>query len=529
VVGSRLRWFSSRKAHGSNVKQPAAYEVVTQLIKEGERAQDSQDWSVATARYSKALGQYAEVFRAGRGWMNPRQVAEIALRLGHSMREEGDTAGAENAFRQAIWVDDSFAEAHTALAFLQQVKEGERARNAREWAAAAASYAEVLARYADGSAGNGGWISARQFADISVQLGHSLREQGDIAGAEDAFRQAIALHDGFDQGHYFLGLLLQRSRRQGEAAAIFFNGLQKTASPLLRRGLEDLDYSPTEIDEAVVRGSLPELKSIPDDPDFPPQPLDGLREKVHSYHWFHSINLGDGIVTPGLKTRIEISREADVIFGPISVRDRSVVDIGAWNGGFTVEAKRRGAVRILAVDEYAWNNPELRGKETFDLVMKRLGLDVEARLIDIQNANPTAIGRWQVVLFLGVFYHLLDPIAALKCLAAITDEVLVLETHLELQDVAKPAMAFYPGGELSGDVTNWWAPNRAAVEALLKTVGFPKVLYTPHPAGADVRGVFHAFKSEAIWHEHSLAARGAPLTSGTPGLGPPTIPAQEPV
>ena len=161
---------------------------------------------------------------------------------------------------------------------------------------------------------------------------------------------------------------------------------------------------------------------------------------------------------------------------------------------------------MLAIDDYAWAHPELRGKETFDLVMSRLGIDVETRLIDIQRASVEAIGHWQVVLFLGVFYHLFDPIAALRCLSDITDEVLVLETHLELQDLAKPAMAFYPGSELNGDPTNWWAPNRAAVEALLKSVGFPKVLFTPHPAGPEVRGIFHAFKSEAVYHEHMSAA-----------------------
>jgi len=102
VVGAQLRWFSSRKAHGSKVNHPAAYEVVTQLIKEGERAQDGLDSAVAVARYSEALGRYAEEFRAGRGWMNARQVAEVAVRLGHSLRDQGDTGGAENAFRQAV-------------------------------------------------------------------------------------------------------------------------------------------------------------------------------------------------------------------------------------------------------------------------------------------------------------------------------------------------------------------------------------------------------------------------------------------
>ena len=111
-------------------------------------------------------------------------------------------------------------------------------------------------------------------------------------------------------------------------------------------------------------------------------------------------------------------------------------------------------------------------------------------------------GQWQVVLFLGVFYHLVDPIAALRSLAAITQEVLILETHLELRSLT-PAMAFYPNTELNGDPTNWWAPNAPAVEAMLKKVfGFQKVLVAPNPVSHGIRGIFHAFKTEAIYEEH---------------------------
>jgi len=389
---------------------------------------------------------------------------------------------------------------------MKLIAEADRALKAREWAAAASGYTEALAMDADASGPSGGSMTPRQRAVISVQLGHMLRDQGDLAGAENAFQKAIAFDATFGQAHYWLGMLLQRSSRPAEAAARYFEGLKLTRRPLLRRGLVELDYSCVEIDESLARGRLPDVRSFPDDPDFPPRPVEGLPERIKSYYWFHSINLGEGVVTTGVKTRYEISREAEAIFTPLSLRSRSVADIGAWNGCFTVEAKRRGAKRMLAIDDYAWAHPELRGRETFDLVMSRLGIDVETRLIDIQSASVAAIGHWQVVLFLGVFYHLFDPIAALRCLSDITDEVLVLETHLELQDLTKPAMAFYPGSELNGDPTNWWAPNRAAVEALLKSVGFPKVLFTPHPAGPEVRGIFHAFKSEAMYHEHVSAA-----------------------
>jgi tRNA (mo5U34)-methyltransferase len=283
---------------------------------------------------------------------------------------------------------------------------------------------------------------------------------------------------------------------------------------VLRQALEDMDYSPAEIDDALARDTVPEQRAIPDDPDFPPLPVERLRERVAAQRWFHSINLGGGVVTPGVKTRADLMQEASAIFAPIAVRNRSLVDIGAWNGCFTVEAARRGPSRLLAVDEYTWAHPEIRGKESFDLVMARLGIKAETRLADIQTANVETIGRWQIVLFLGVFYHLLDPIVALRSLAEIAGEVLVVETHLDLQDVATPAMAFYPGTELAGDPTNWWAPNRPALEGLLKVVGFPKVVFTPNPTAPGVRGIFHAFKSEALYREHAAAAesegRGLP-------------------
>jgi tRNA (mo5U34)-methyltransferase len=104
------------------------------------------------------------------------------------------------------------------------------------------------------------------------------------------------------------------------------------------------------------------------------------------------------------------------------------------------------------------------------------------------------VGRFDVVLFLGVFYHLVDPVRALQNLAAVTNEVAVVETHLDLRAMDRPAMVFYPGTELNDDPTNWWGPNRQCVEALLKVVGFERVVYQPHPLVGDARGVFHAYK-----------------------------------
>jgi hypothetical protein len=78
------------------------------------------------------------------------------------------------------------------------------------------------------------------------------------------------------------------------------------------------------------------------------------------------------------------------------------------------------------------------------------------------------VGSFDVVLFLGIFYHLVDPIRVLQNIAPIATESLVIETHLDLQNLGRPAMAFYPGKEVNNDPTNWWGPNREAMESLLR-------------------------------------------------------------
>ncbi|HEX7215497.1 MAG TPA: methyltransferase domain-containing protein [Methylomirabilota bacterium] len=229
------------------------------------------------------------------------------------------------------------------------------------------------------------------------------------------------------------------------------------------------------------------------------QPLDGpaaeLLAQVQRYFWFHSIDLGNGVVTPGKKSLKVLRAEAEAIFGPLDLRGKSVLDIGAWNGYFSFEAKRRQAEQVLATDHHCWS-PEINGRATFDLARAALELDIESLDVDVPDLSPERVGRFDVVLFLGVFYHLVDPIRALQDLAAVTNEVAVLETHLDLRAMDRPAMVFYPGTELNDDPTNWWGPNRQCVEALLRLVGFERVVYQPHPLVGDVRGIFHAYKKK---------------------------------
>src|SRR5271156_626967 len=110
-----------------------------------------------------------------------------------------------------------------------------------------------------------------------------------------------------------------------------------------------------------------------------------LQSRVADFQWHHSINLGGGVITPGNKSLSTCVGEASLIFDRVDLGGRTVLDIGAWNGFFSFEAKRRGPSRVLATDSYCWSHPQIRGRETFDIARSALGIDVDAREIDVTD------------------------------------------------------------------------------------------------------------------------------------------------
>ena len=207
--------------------------------------------------------------------------------------------------------------------------------------------------------------------------------------------------------------------------------------------------------------------------------------------WFHSFELSDGTLVSGNKTLGVLRAEFDAVFTPLRLDGQSVLDVGAWNGAFSFEAKRLGAGRVLATDLYAWAHPSFGGLEKFLYVRKDAGLDIEYRILDTYQIKRDLVGDFDLVLFLGVFYHLEDPINVIANIAEVATSWLVVETHLDLDDVPNPAMRYYAGAELADDPTNWWGPNQRCVEDLLRTAGFTEIHFTRNPFH-QMRGIFHA-------------------------------------
>lgn len=221
-----------------------------------------------------------------------------------------------------------------------------------------------------------------------------------------------------------------------------------------------------------------------------PDEQQALRDRINALRWFHQIDFGNGIVSPGLTSIVRLRKQADVYFSG-DIQGKSVLDIGCWDGYFSIEAARRGAGRVLATDHFAWSEQCWGKREAFELARAHLAPAIEVMDVDLADLSVERAGTFDVVLFSGVLYHLRHPLLALERLAPLAKELFILETHLDARWEGRPAMIFYPGRELGDDPTNWWGPNAACVEAMLRDVGFSEVRYTRHPATRR-RGIFHA-------------------------------------
>ncbi len=231
---------------------------------------------------------------------------------------------------------------------------------------------------------------------------------------------------------------------------------------------------------------------------------DSLKHEIARVDWYHKMDLGEGITTPGLvdclsPEQLEIGR----------LDGLTVLDIGAWDGAYSFMAERLGAKRVLATDLVVWSEGWKTRNAGFKLARRVLKSQVEDMTIDVMDLSPSHPGVFDVVLFLGVLYHLRHPLLALERIFSVVGKQLILETHIDLSDLTRPAMVFYPGTELAGDPTNWWGPNPLAVEAMLKSVGFRAVktvsIFRPEsiqwwspddPAALKEQGraIFHASK-----------------------------------
>lgn len=202
--------------------------------------------------------------------------------------------------------------------------------------------------------------------------------------------------------------------------------------------------------------------------------------------WFHNLDLGGVRTAPehflGDYPAVKWRRFAHAV--PADLTGRSVLDVGCNAGFYALEMKRRGAARVLGVDS-----------DDFYLAQARFAAEVSGLEVEFRNLSVYEVGalgeRFDLVIFMGVLYHLRHPLLALDLLREhAVGDLLLFQSMQRGSTRVEPVPPDLPFEETEhfrrpgypkmyfveetycGDPTNWWIPNAACTEAMLRSAGF---------------------------------------------------------
>jgi tRNA (mo5U34)-methyltransferase len=192
--------------------------------------------------------------------------------------------------------------------------------------------------------------------------------------------------------------------------------------------------------------------------------------------WHHDMEVIPGVRTHG---KYDPSSMLEMLLLPERLDGARVLDIGCSDGFFSFALEDRGA-DVTAVEA----GPQTAG---FKLTHRLRGSSVKMIESSVYELSPDDLGTFDIILFLGVIYHLRHPLLALDVLHRLAEPgaQLFVESHaidqalvthdgqmVTLGDPSYALMQFYPHGELMGDVTNWWAPTLSCLHQMIETACF---------------------------------------------------------
>jgi 2-polyprenyl-3-methyl-5-hydroxy-6-metoxy-1,4-benzoquinol methylase len=196
--------------------------------------------------------------------------------------------------------------------------------------------------------------------------------------------------------------------------------------------------------------------------------------------WYHRFEILPGVITPGICGYKPYLLDLPEL---VDLTNKSALDVGAWDGPYTLEISRRGA-KVTAFDIQPSSH------SGFDAMREVNELDAKHICENVYNLNPAAHGTYDLVIFFGVYYHLKNPLAAFANInnvlsldglllveGAILEGAHIVDDHwAKNQDKIKlfcdKPMACYVKGNFQGEWSNWWVPNMTCLCDWISSSGF---------------------------------------------------------
>lgn len=186
-----------------------------------------------------------------------------------------------------------------------------------------------------------------------------------------------------------------------------------------------------------------------------------IRSRIAPFGWLHTIDLGQGVITPGQWTCAGQAHIA-ALMDRVDYHGKSVLDVGTCDGRWAFEAEGRGASSILTID--------IDPRPTFALARSILASRVEQAVCDVMDAGSLPY-RFDLIQCFGVYYHLTDPLGAFRalhsCLA--TGGALLVEGAVT---AGSEPVARFVRDTYQDDPTNWWIPTPACLVDWIEASGF---------------------------------------------------------
>ncbi len=202
--------------------------------------------------------------------------------------------------------------------------------------------------------------------------------------------------------------------------------------------------------------------------------------------WYHTLDLGSGVVTPGW---FDLRPIVNLLPWP-DVRGKRCLDVGTYDGFLAFELEKRGASEVVATDisdHTQWDWPvamrargpdvlaQIAGPEKgggFRIAKEALGSSVERLELSVYDLSPDKIGTFDVVVCGSLMLHLRDPLRALAAIRSVCSDRFMSIEAIDLPlTVAHPRRPVQRIDGVGGQV-HWTLPNVAAHKQMVRASGF---------------------------------------------------------
>ncbi|TMI16680.1 methyltransferase domain-containing protein [Candidatus Bathyarchaeota archaeon] len=250
---------------------------------------------------------------------------------------------------------------------------------------------------------------------------------------------------------------------------------------------------------------------------------------IKKYYWYHTVDLGNGLVTPGT---YDYRKDLPRFQFPEDMSGMNVLDVGSATDFFAFEFERRGAnvisVELPSIED--WDMPHGKDRQLtlenlmayhqvstieevqyfhlngpFEFCRKALNSKIRrchSTIYDL-SAQKLGVDAFDLIFVGDVLLHTFSPLRALASLAPLCRGTLIVSSDLANEGYGEPIMRYIGGEERSGDNRSWWIPNRLCLEKMLKRLGFKTVAVVGHHTGVlrpeghvYDRSIIHATKCE---------------------------------